>query len=101
MRRGKWRAFTLLELLVVITIIAILAALLLPVLATAKKHATAISCLNNLKELTLAAHLYAGDNADVIIPNGIGGKPAWVEGNMQGLTGATNLPDITSGLLYP
>ena len=94
------RAFTLLELLVVIAIIAILAALLLPALATAKKHATAIGCLNNLKELTLAAHLYAGDNADAIILNGIGGNPAWVEGNVQGLPGATNLTDITSGLLY-
>ena len=100
-KRGERRAFTLMELLVVIAIIAILAALLLPVLATARKHATAISCLNNLKELTLAAQLYAGDNADVIIPNGIGGKPAWVAGNVQELPGATNQPDITSGLLYP
>jgi len=94
------RAFTLIELLVVIAIIAILAALLLPALAIVKKHATATSCLNNLKELTLAAQLYAGDNADAIIPNGIGGSPAWVKGNVQGLPGATNPPDITSGLLY-
>ena len=99
-RRGKGRAFTLLELLVVIAIIAILAALLLPAFATAKKHATAIGCLNNLKQLTLAAQLYAGDNADAIIPNGIGGKPAWVAGSVQALPGATNLPDITIGLLY-
>jgi len=98
--RGRAAAFTLLELLVVIAIIAILAALLLPALATAKKRATATGCLNNLKELTLAAQLYAGDFADAIIPNGIGGSPGWVAGSVQALPGATNLPDIMSGLLY-
>ena len=99
--RAGAAAFTLIELLVVIAIIAILAALLLPSLAAAKKRAVAGSCLNNLKELTLAAHLYAGDYADAIVPNGIGGAPGWVTGNVNGLPGATNLPDITNALLYP
>jgi len=99
--RAVAAAFTLIELLVVIAIIAILAALLLPSLAAAKKRAVAGSCLNNLKELTLAAHLYAGDYADAIVPNGIGGAPGWVTGNVNGLPGATNLPDITNALLYP
>ncbi len=63
-------SFTLVELLVVITIVAILAALLLPVLGKAKAKAGAITCLNNLRQLQVAWHLYPGDNEDKLPPNG-------------------------------
>jgi prepilin-type N-terminal cleavage/methylation domain-containing protein/prepilin-type processing-associated H-X9-DG protein len=106
LRENRWRkAFTLIELLVVIAIIAILAAMLLPALARAKAKAQGISCINNLKELTLAAQIYAGDFQDAIPPNGINNVNSWVTtttGNgVRALPDYTNATLIKQCVLYP
>lgn len=61
-------AFTLIELLVVIAIIGILAAMLLPALARAKQSAQRIKCTNNMRQISLAAMMYAGDNSETYPP---------------------------------
>ncbi len=61
MRRGE-PGFTLIELLVVIAIIAVLAAILFPVLAAAKARAVCSTCLNHEKQLALAFRAYMDDN---------------------------------------
>ncbi|MFO7947164.1 MAG: prepilin-type N-terminal cleavage/methylation domain-containing protein [Armatimonadota bacterium] len=62
------RGFTLIELLVVIAIIAILAAILFPVFARAREKARQASCLSNVKQITLAALMYAGDYDEHLCP---------------------------------
>lgn len=104
--------FTLVELLVVIAVIAILAAILLPVLHKGQQAAQSAACLNNLRQLQVCWHLYYQDNSDVLVPNN---SVAFIEpgtntssSNIQGLSW---LPDvdarteinpsgIINGLLY-
>lgn len=63
------RAFSMVELLVVMAVIAILAGLLLPAISKSKVKAEELGCQNNLKQLNLAWTMYADDNADLLVNN--------------------------------
>lgn len=95
------RAFTLVELLVVIAVIAILATLLLPVLSKAKNRAAETTDINNLKQVSTSVHVYTADNNDVLPP------PNWDRG-IGSITGWLYQPDenspvfnVKTGLLWP
>lgn len=61
------QGFTIIELLVVISIISLLVSLLLPALASARQSAQAIGCMANLKQQGLAWQMYADENKDLIV----------------------------------
>ncbi|HEV2393321.1 MAG TPA: prepilin-type N-terminal cleavage/methylation domain-containing protein [Verrucomicrobiae bacterium] len=88
--------FTLVELLVVIAVIAILAALLLPSLARAKAASKRVQCTNNQKQLMAIWTMYATDNADSLALNGMNDPPnpvrkLWVQGAFFHVLDNTNL----------
>jgi len=91
------RAFTLIELLVVIAILAILAALMLPALASAREKGWQAACLSNLRQMGLAIHAYASDN-DGKIPYGPKAPPFTSPLDLYPSTGApTSLISLGNG----
>lgn len=63
---GACAAFTLIELLLVMAVLAILASMLMPALSRARERSRAVQCVSNLRQWGFAAHLYADDNDDFL-----------------------------------
>lgn len=99
-------AFTLIELLVVIAVIAILMALLVPVLHRIREQGKRAVCLSNLKQMSVAWNLYADDNDDRIVSGNttLGGHnrdgACWVYWPGADSPAETRLQGIRDGLLY-
>src|ERR1044071_4345509 len=85
MARAVIRAFTMIELLVVVVVIAILIGALLPALSKAKEKAMQIHCVGHLKNVGLAQRIFATDNADLF---------PW-ERALADATNRINFPDLT------
>lgn len=89
----RYRAFTLIEMLVVISILSLLVAILLPSLTKARNQAKGVLCLTRLRELSHGWHMYADDHNDVSVP----GRYANAGG---GTSNPANWYEVGNGLKY-
>jgi len=99
------KGFTLIEILVVIAIVAILAAILFPVFSRARAKARQAACASNLKQLATALEMYTQDYDETLpgAPNGNGGGSAyggWIWYANFGVPGPGYF-DVVRGALYP
>src|SRR5687767_13462262 len=99
----KRRAFTLVELLVVVAVIGILSSLMLPAVQKARRAANGAVCLHNLRQLGAAAQLYWGDNENNPFPYKSGatnnGDVFWFGWIERGAEGERKF-DVSQGVLY-
>lgn len=94
MRQNRRKGFTLVELLVVILIILILAALLFPVFARAREKARSTHCVNNLKQIALAFRQYVDDHDGGLF------NP-WMPYYNAGAAAAAGVPQYTFRVMWP
>ena len=98
------RAFSLIELLVVLAIIAVIASLLFPSIAAVKRRSNQILCTSNQKQLALASTLYWADNQDQFFPYMVSSQrdhtDYWFGRLSRGAEGERQL-DRSQGLLWP
>jgi len=106
-QRGQKSAFTLVELLVVIAIIAVLSAMLLPALSRAKGSAWRADCVGNLRQMSLATHLYWNDSGGNCFPASYGlagatnkGQTYWIGWIGPGKEGERAV-NLSAGALHP
>ncbi len=95
--------FTLVELLVVIAVIAILAALLMPAFSSAKQKAGQTRCFGNLRQLALSIQLYSADHQGRLpenLPEPLYTN-SWAFDNMRKPSHATNSAILRQGKLFP
>jgi prepilin-type N-terminal cleavage/methylation domain-containing protein len=105
----RTRAFTLVELLVVIAVIAVLMAILMPTLNRAREQGKRVRCMANLKNLTLCWTMYADDYEGRLPAGGTEGDTCWIDHTgLRGLTDDTTwlyaedgIVAIKAGVLWP